>query len=84
MSLCPYTNILGRPKEGVHKHRVFDIAIVDVLLTIVGAFLISRRHFWIVLVLLFLSGIILHRLFCVRTTIDKFLFPNATQGNFLK
>jgi hypothetical protein len=24
---------------------------------------------------LFLLGIVLHRLFCVRTTIDKFLFP---------
>ena len=28
-------------------------------------------------VLLFLLGIILHRLFCVRTTIDKLLFPNV-------
>jgi hypothetical protein len=27
--------------------------------------------------LAFLSGIILHRAFCVRTTIDKFLFPNV-------
>jgi hypothetical protein len=84
MSLCPYTNILGRPNEGVHKHRLFGVAIVDVLLTIVGAFIISRRYFWIVLIGLFTLGIILHRLFCVRTTIDKLLFPNATQGNFLK
>ena len=28
-------------------------------------------------VTLFILGIILHRLFCVRTTIDKLLFPNA-------
>ena len=84
MSLCPYSTIFGRPKEGVHKHRLFGVAIVDVLLTIVGAFLISRRHFWIVLIGLFTLGIILHRLFCVRTTIDKLLFPNATKGNFLK
>jgi hypothetical protein len=26
---------------------------------------------------LFFLGIILHRLFCVRTTIDKLIFPNA-------
>ena len=85
MSLCPYSAIFGRPKEGVHKYRMFnDIAVVDTVLTIIAAFLISRRHFWIVLILLFLSGIILHRMFCVRTTIDKLLFPNATQGNFLK
>jgi hypothetical protein len=25
----------------------------------------------------FISGIIIHRLFCVRTTVDKLLFPNA-------
>lgn len=83
MSLCPYTNIFGRPNEGVHKYRIFNVAVVDTLLTIFAAFLISRRHFWIVLALLFITGIILHRLFCVRTTIDKLLFPNATQGNFL-
>ncbi len=77
MSLCPYSTIFGRPKEGVHKYRIFDIAVVDTLLTIVAAFLISRRHFWIVLLGLFITGIILHRLFCVRTTIDKLLFPNA-------
>jgi hypothetical protein len=26
---------------------------------------------------LFILGIIFHRLFCVRTTVDKLLFPNA-------
>jgi hypothetical protein len=76
MSLCPYSNIFGRPGEGVHKYRVFNIAIVDTVMTIVAAFLISRKHFWMVLALLFLLGIILHRLFCVRTTVDRFLFSN--------
>jgi len=74
MSLCPFRNILGKPREGIHQYRLFDIAIADVLLTIALAFLISRRYFWQVLVFLFILGIVLHRLFCVRTTIDRLLF----------
>ena len=74
MSLCPYRHLLGKPKEGVHRFRVFDIALVDVSLTIIAAFLISRRYFWQVLLLLFLLGIVLHRVFCVRTTVDRWLF----------
>lgn len=72
-----YSDILGSPNKGVHSIRVFDLAIVDVILTFVVAYFISRlikKNYLIVLLLFFISGIILHRLFCVRTTIDKFLF----------
>lgn len=77
MNLCKYKNVLGVPKQGIHSYRIFDIAIVDVIMTIVGALLISfifKYPFLYVLVFLFVLGIILHRLFCVRTTIDKLLF----------
>jgi len=76
-SLCPYKNIFGKPKEGAHSHRIFNIAIVDVVSTIIGAYIISKignYNFNSTLIILFLLGIILHRLFCVRTTIDKILF----------
>jgi hypothetical protein len=73
---CPYRDIFGKVKTGVHQYRIFNIAVVDVLGTILIAFLISRQHFWYVLIALFILGIILHRLFCVRTTIDKLLFPS--------
>jgi len=75
--LCKYKDILGKPNEGIHKYRIFNIAIVDVLLTIFIAFIISffsKINFFIILILLFISGIILHRIFCVRTTVDKLLF----------
>jgi len=75
--LCKYKDILGKPKEGLHKYRFFGIAVVDVILTIIVALLISyffKLSFWITLIILFILGIILHRLFCVRTTIDKVLF----------
>jgi hypothetical protein len=74
---CQYKDILGKPNTGIHSYRIFNIAIADVLLTIIAAFLISyffKFNFLLTLFILFLSGIILHRLFCVRTTVDKLLF----------
>ena len=78
MDLCKYKNALGKPGKGIHKYRLFGVAIMDVIMTIIGAFLISfffKLPFWKCLITLFISGILLHRLFCVRTTIDKLLFP---------
>jgi|TARA_B110000495_G_scaffold190043_1_gene191819 hypothetical protein len=77
--LCKYKNIFGEIGKGVHSYRIYDIAIVDVIFTIVGAYLLKlfvfpKRSFLKLTIILFLLGIILHRLFCVRTTIDKMIF----------
>jgi hypothetical protein len=75
--LCRYKDILGKPKEGIHKYRIFNIAIVDVIMTLIGAYIIAyftNYSFLTVSIILFLLGIFLHRLFCVRTTVDKWLF----------
>lgn len=77
MNLCKYSDILGKPNEGIHSYRLFDIAIIDLIMTFVAAILISyffKFSFLYVLIFLFILGIILHRLFCVKTTIDKLLF----------
>jgi uncharacterized membrane protein len=77
MDLCKYKNALGEPGKGIHSYRLFGVAIADVIMTIVGAFLIAyffKLSFIKTLLVLFLTGIVLHRLFCVRTTIDKLLF----------
>ena len=83
MSLCNYKNIFGEVNTGIHTVRIFNIAIFDVLGTIIGGiiiqfFLLSIFSFYIdltlILIVLFSLGILLHRLFCVRTTIDKLLF----------
>jgi hypothetical protein len=76
-SLCPYKDLFGKPNKGVHKYKIFDIAIVDLVSTIIVAYLISqytKKDFKLILLILILLGIILHRLFCVKTTIDKLLF----------
>ena len=77
MNFCKYKNILGEPGKGVHSYRFGGLAILDVLFTILGAFLFSYLldvPFWKCLVGLFLLGILLHRLFCVKTTMDRILF----------
>ena len=79
MNLCKYKNALGEPGKGIHSYRLFGVAIADVIMTIVAAILISyffKLSFIKTLLVLFLTGIVLHRLFCVRTTVDKLLFMN--------
>lgn len=76
MSLCKYKNMFGEPNKGVHSYRLFGVAIVDVVMTIIGAYIISLitgYKFSYVLVFLFILGIILHKIFCVNTTINKLL-----------
>ena len=82
MNLSKYKNILGVPKKGIHSYRLFGLAIMDVIFTIIGAFFLSyffNLNFIYVLLTLFILGIFLHRVFCVRTTIDKLIFPNLTK-----
>lgn len=75
--LCKYKNAFGIPGEGLRKYRMFDIAIYDTIVVVLFGFLISYftgYKLWITLVVLFLSGIIVHRMFCVRTGVDRILF----------
>jgi hypothetical protein len=80
VQLCQYRDALGQPGKGIHSYRIGGIAVADVLMTIATAYLIQqtvspRTPFWLVLGALFLLGIALHRLFCVRTTVDRWLWP---------
>lgn len=76
--LCKYSEIFGKVAEGVHSYRIFNIAIVDVIMTVIGAFVLHflypRYSVLSFAIVLFLLGVILHRIFCVRTTIDRLLF----------
>lgn len=77
LSLCPYKNLLGKPNESVHAYKILDIAIFDLIVTITTAYLIAKycnQDFKMILLILILLGIITHRLFCVKTTVDKLLF----------
>jgi len=74
MSLCKYKNILGAPGTGVHSYRLFGVAIVDVIMTFILAWVLNlfiKTNYFVVLIFCFCLGIILHKLFCVETTIGK-------------
>ena len=38
---CEYKDLLGKPYEGLHKYRTFNLATVDIILTLVGAYIIT-------------------------------------------
>lgn len=76
MPLSQFRDALGRPGEGPHAH-VGGVAIFDVALSIAAAHYISRytgKPFLHVMAGVFAAGIVAHRIFGVRTAIDRLLF----------
>ena len=76
---CKYKDFFGKPKEGAHSYRYMNIALVDVAFTILLAkffqfYFLNKYNIFIILFFTFILGILIHRLFCVKTTIDKLLF----------
>ena len=80
--MWPFTkakNMFGPPRWGVHKYRVFNISLVDVALALFLAYvfklyLFPEWNYIIVMIGTFMLGIFLHRLFGVKTTVDRLLF----------
>jgi len=70
--LSKYKDVFGKVGTGLHSYRVGNIAIVDVVFTIIMALILHA--FFPKYIVLSILGIIMHRLFGVRTTIDKLLF----------
>jgi len=80
LNLCEYKNLFGELNTGIHSYRIYNFAVFDILITIIVGYFISRflkTPFYLTLGLFFLFGIFIHRIFCVRTTVDKILFPNV-------
>lgn len=79
MNFCKYSNQFGMPGQGIHSYRLFDIAIVDVIMTILVGLLISyvfKYNIIYVLIVLFLIGIIVHKIFCVDTALNNMIFSH--------
>ena len=76
-SLCPFRNIFGQPRQGSHSYRIFDFAIVDILGTFILVFLIwlllGKKHFFVILLVIFIIAELLHYMFCVETKVMKLL-----------
>ena len=75
---CKYKNLFGEPNKGWRsKYRFLDISYIDAIVVILFGFVISKIMNYPItytLVVLFIAGIIAHRLFCVRTKIDRLIF----------
>lgn len=79
---CQYSDAFGPPGQGLHTH-IGGIAMFDVLLTLIGAYLIQmlfaklnvKAHYMYFLVGLFVLSVFLHYTFCVCTTVTMMLFP---------
>ena len=77
---CPFSDLFGNPREGVHSVRipVLDIAFVDTALTFIVAWFLQKTFFRetpyiTVLVLFALLGEFLHIIFCVKTPVRDLL-----------
>lgn len=77
MNLCKYKNIFGEPNKGVHSYKILNIAIVDLTLTLLGSIIIAyflKLSWLMVFFFLLVLSVLIHKLFCVETTLTKFFF----------
>jgi hypothetical protein len=77
MNLCKYSNIFGKPNEGPHSTRIFGFALFDILLVLIIGYFISikfKYKYLDTILVLFLLGIVVHELFCVKTKLNTLLF----------
>jgi len=71
-----FKNIFGEAGKGVHQYRLLDVALVDYLLTLVLAMLVSKlTGLPLVLstILMFILAVVLHWLFGLQTSAVRFL-----------
>ena len=79
MTVCPfkkYSEIFGRVGEGVHRFRILDTPVVDFVLTLLLAMLITwltKIPLVITTIVCFLVSILIHILFGVNTGVVKWL-----------
>jgi hypothetical protein len=74
--LCKYKDSLGVPYKGIHKQRLFGVAMNDLLMTLIGSLIFSyifKTKPLYTISIIFLTGVILHLLFCVDTSFTLFL-----------
>jgi hypothetical protein len=72
--LSKYADIFGKPGEGAHKYRIGNVASIDLILTILLAFLVSGMSeipVSITITILLLLSFIFHLLFGVKTSSAK-------------
>ena len=76
---CPlskYKDLFGKPGTGTHQYRFMDTAILDYVITIAAAIVISyvtKVPLVLMTIILFSLGIIVHILVGIETNTTKYL-----------
>jgi hypothetical protein len=78
MTLCKFANIFGAPNTGIHSTRILGLAFYDILFTVIAAFIYAYYYNKVkntikYTITLWIIGIIMHLIFCVKTPITKSL-----------
>ena len=80
MLSCNNANILGEPGKGAHRLHIGGIALVDLLLTLGLALVLSyipgSPPFTIWIIILLLLAIVLHAGFCTKTSVIEWLYSS--------
>jgi hypothetical protein len=67
-------------KTGFRKYRILGVSIFDLVVVMVLCIFLAwftGYSYWLTLAVILILGVLVHRAFGVRTTVDKFLFPRA-------
>lgn len=87
MNFCIFSkfkNLFGESNKGIHKYKLLDTSIIDYLLTLVLAFLVSyftKLPLVLSTIFSFILGIFLHILFGVETNVVKYLNIKCINNN---
>jgi hypothetical protein len=72
-----FADILGKPNEGIHAHRIMGFASVDLIATIIAGFilgLIFKINTIMAFIYLFILGQFFHYIFGVKTAFIKIFY----------
>ena len=72
-----FDNVIGVPNVGIHSYRIFNVAYMDIIVVLIGSTLLAWLMNWSymkTIVGMFIFGIVVHRVLCVSSTVDKTLF----------
>lgn len=67
-------NTFGKPSEGMHSYKIYDIAVFDVAIAMGASYFISKQfntNFYKTSAFLFGSGIAIHKYLGVETGLNK-------------
>lgn len=65
---CLYKNVFGKHREGFHKLRIGNFALLDVVFTLIFGFLLAQfldLNLSLTLGIIFIIAYILHKIFCI-------------------